>query len=65
MVIIEEEYEYDVWEETSSSSSIKESDTIDIELNLNEDNSSVDEGEMRLLKMVLFILVIGVILCRI
>lgn len=64
IVIIEEVYDHDEWKETSSSSSMTNSDMVDIEFDLNEEEFSVDEGEMRLLKVVILILVVGIVICR-
>lgn len=65
IVIIEEVYDHDEWKETSSStSSMTNLDMVNIEFDLNEEEFSVDEGEMRLLKVVILILVVGIVICR-
>lgn len=65
IVIIEEVYDNNEWKETSSStSSMTNLDMVNIEFDLNEEEFSVDEGEMRLLKVVILILVVGIVICR-
>lgn len=65
IVIIEEVYDNNEWKETSSStSSMTNLDMVNIEFDLNEEEYSVDEGEMRLLKVVILILVVGIVICR-